>query len=150
MSLVLTQRPAHLGVHGGQPSFPGGRVESGDADRWATALRESHEELGIADSEVTRLGLLDDFRTVTSFHITPCVGLLKPTVTFSPSPDEVAEVFTVPLATFIDPKQRRTMRFSGRGPDRRVTFYLTSPHIVWGATAGMIWGLTELLASPRP
>ena len=146
LSLVLTQRPEHLGVHGGQPSFPGGRVEAQDSDRWATALRESDEELGIAPDQVTRIALLDDFRTVTHFHITPCVGLLSPMVRFAPCEAEVAEVFTVPLRTFFDPQARRTMRFSGRGPDRSVYFYLTQPHIVWGATAAMIHGLCEVLA----
>jgi 8-oxo-dGTP pyrophosphatase MutT (NUDIX family) len=108
-------------------------------------LRETREELGISEEAVTRLGVLDDFRTVTHFHITPCLGLLDPDVVFQPCEREVAEVFVVPLRTFFDPSCRRTMRFSGRGHDRRVYFYLTSPHIVWGATAAMIHGLTELL-----
>ena len=141
----MTMRPAHLGVHGGQVSFPGGRVDPGDVDRWDTALRETQEELGIAPGAVERLGCLDDFRTVTHFHITPCVGLLSPTQRFTPSAEEVAEVFTVPLAAFFRPEGLRTMRFSGRAADRRVYFYLTQPHIVWGATAGMIRGFTELL-----
>lgn len=145
LSLVLTQRPVGLGVHGGQPSFPGGRVEPTDTDRWATALRETEEELGVAQDAVTRIGVLDDFRTVTHFHITPCIGLLKRDVAFKPCEREVAEVFTVPLSTFFDRASCRTMRFSGRGPDRRVYFYLTAPHIVWGATAGMIHALTQLL-----
>jgi 8-oxo-dGTP pyrophosphatase MutT (NUDIX family) len=149
LSLVLTQRPANLGVHGGQPSFPGGHVEPTDADRWATALRETEEELGIAKESITRLGVLNDFRTVTRFHITPCVGILDRDVVFKPCEREVAEVFCVPLATFLNPTYCRTMRFSGRGPDRRVYFYLTAPHIVWGATAGMIRGLIELLQAER-
>ena len=147
LSLVLTQRPAELGVHGGQPSFPGGQVEPEDTDRWETAVRETEEELGISRDAISRVAILDDFRTVTRFHITPCVGILDPDVVFTPSEREVAEVFYVPLQTFLDPAYRRTMRFSGRGPDRRVYFYLTTPHIVWGATAGMIQGLTELLQS---
>ena len=93
---------------------------------------------------VTRIGQLDDFCTITNFHVRPCVGLLPRDVTLTPSEREVADVFTVPLALFLDPTQRRTMRISGRGADRRVFFYLTSPHMVWGATAGMIHGLTRL------
>ena len=145
-SLVLTRRPAGLGVHGGQVSFPGGHVDPGDTDRWATALREADEELGIPADAVARIGRLDDFRTVTHFHITPCVGLLSPEVTFRPCAREVAAVFTVPLAHFFDPARRRSMRFSAGGTDRRVYFYLTQPDVVWGATAGMIHGLTQVLA----
>ena len=147
--LLLTQRPPTLGVHGGQPSFPGGRVDSEDEDRWATALRETQEELGISSLHITPLGLLDDFRTVTNFHITPCVGLISPEACIRPSPAEVEEVFKVPLATFNTPSMRRTFRFGARGGDKRVYFYLTAPHIVWGATGGMIQGFVERLNEPE-
>jgi len=146
LAMLLTRRTDGLGVHGGQVSFPGGHVDEGDADRWATALREADEELGIPPGAVERIGQLDDFRTVTRFHVTPCVGLVSPDVMFQPCAREVADVFTVPLAQFFDLGRRRTMRIGGWGHDRRVYFYLTIPHMVWGATAGMVHGLTQVLA----
>lgn len=150
LAVLLTQRAAGLGIHGGQVSFPGGHVDRADADRWETALREADEELGIPPEAVERIGLLDDFRTVTRFHITPCVGLVSPDVTLQPCAREVADVFTVPLAQFFAVARRRTMRIGGWGHDRRVYFYLTHPHVVWGATAGMVHGLTTVLTSGQP
>ena len=150
LELVLTQRTADLGVHGGQVSFPGGHVDPDDTNRWATALREAQEELGIPPEAVERVGQLDDFRTVTRYHVTPCVGLIPDALSFRPCAREVADVFTVPLAQFFESRRRRTMRISGWGADRRVYYYLTEPHVVWGATAGMIHGLTRVLdTAPR-
>ena len=150
LELVLTRRASYVGAHGGQVSFPGGRVDPGDTDRWSTALREAHEEVGIPPEAVERIALLDYFLTVTRFHITPCVGLISPDLDFRPCEREVADVFTVPLSHFFEPPRRRTMRMSGWSTARRVIFYLTEPHVVWGATAAMIHGLTEVLTDNAP
>ena len=145
LEVVFTLRPANLSTHGGQVSFPGGRVEASDEDRWDTALREMEEELGVASHDIERLGVIDDYRTITHYHVTPCVGLVSPTATFTPAPAEVEEVFTIPLATFRDPARIRTMRSTRGGDSERIWFYLTSPHIVWGATAAMLTNLLEVL-----
>ena len=145
LSLVFTLRPAELGVHGGQVSFPGGRVEPGDDDRWATALRESEEELGIAPESVTRVGQLDDYRTVTGYHVTPCVGLLTMPQAFRPCPREVEEVFDVPLARLADPTELRTMQLGSGERTKRVFFYLGGEHIIWGATGAIVSSLLDVL-----
>jgi 8-oxo-dGTP pyrophosphatase MutT (NUDIX family) len=148
LEVVFTLRPTNLSTHGGQVSFPGGRVEASDGDRWATALREMEEEVGVAPDEVQRLGVIDEYRTITHYHVTPCVGLLDKGAVFRPSPEEVEEVFTVPLSTFRDPARVRTMRSTRAGHSERIWFFLTSPHIVWGATAAMLKNLLVVLEPP--
>lgn len=142
VEVLLTLRPRRLGVHGGQVSFPGGGVDFDDADRWATALREAQEEVGLDEDQIERVGVLDDYRTVTGYHVTPCVAFVSPRARLVPSPAEVEELFTVPLARFFDPQHRRTMLLQRAGERRRLTFFLNDHHTVWGATAAM---LTELL-----
>lgn len=145
LEVALTLRPSELPSHGGQVSFPGGRVEEADGSRWDTALRESAEELGIRPEDVQRLGQLDDYVTITSYHVTPCVGLLPSDVRFEPDEREVAEAFTVPLSTFLDPHNLRTIVGRRTDIDERIHFYLTKPHVVWGATAAMLTNLLELI-----
>ena len=146
LEVLFTLRPADLPSHGGQVSFPGGRVAGGDENPWATALRESEEELGVDPSAIERLGVLDDYQTITHYHVTPCVGLLRRGLSLSPDPREVEEVFTVPLAIFKEPARLRTMMSGRTGQDERIFFYLTQPHVVWGATAAMLTNFLNVLA----
>lgn len=146
LHLVFTLRRAHLASHAGQVSFPGGRVEPDDGDRWHTALREADEELAIPASAVEPVGRLDDYTSFSRYHITPCVGLVDPTVRMRPCPHEVADVFTVPLERLLDPAARRTMRARHlRAAEERVFFYLTRPHVVWGVTGAIVANLVEVL-----
>jgi 8-oxo-dGTP pyrophosphatase MutT (NUDIX family) len=143
LSLVFTLRPRHMLQHGGQVSFPGGRVDPADPGRWDTALREADEELAIPRDAVEPLGRLDDLVTITGYHVTPWVGLVAPDVTIRPSPAEVEDWFTVPLEVLADPHLRRTMRSARHEAEGRLSFYLTAPHTIWGATAHI---LTDFLA----
>ena len=145
LEVLFTLRPANLSTHGGQVSFPGGRVEPQDGDRWDTALRELEEEIGVPPSAVERLAVIDEYRTITHYHVTPCVGLISPSATLTPDPREVEEVFSVPLATLRDPKCVRTMRSTRAGHSERIWFYQTTPHMVWGATAAMLTNLLMVL-----
>jgi 8-oxo-dGTP pyrophosphatase MutT (NUDIX family) len=145
LEVVFTLRTTNLSTHGGQVSFPGGRVETSDRDRWETALREMEEEVGVSSHQIEPLGIIDEYHTITHYHVTPCVGLLSPDAVFIPEPAEVEEVFAIPLATFRDPARVRTMRSTRAGHSERIWFYLTSPHIVWGATAAMLTNLLEVL-----
>ena len=120
-------------------------MEASDGDRWATALREMEEEVGVSPAAIQRLGVIDEYRTITRYHVTPCVGLLSPDAVFSPSADEVEEVFTIPVSTFRDPARIRTMRSTRGGHAERIWFFLTSPHVVWGATAAMLRNLLTVL-----
>ena len=145
VTVMLTQRTAHLNDHAGQISFPGGRVEEDDADRIQTALRETEEETGLAREAVEVIGQLPDFDIPSGFRVTPIVGWIEPPVDFNPDPFEVAEVFEVPLHHFLDPAnhERRSDDINGRRRN-----YYAMPYqnrFIWGATAGMLFSLYQSL-----
>jgi 8-oxo-dGTP pyrophosphatase MutT (NUDIX family) len=146
MSVLLTQRTAHLSAHAGQIAFPGGRLEPEDPDAAAAALRETEEEVGLRRDRVTLVGRLDTYVTGTGFEITPVVGIVAPPFSLTIDPFEVADVFEVPLSFVLDPgNHRRTERLFEQRP--RVFFVLPyEGRNIWGATAGMLVNLAEVLA----
>src|SRR5215472_4686943 len=107
MSVLLTQRTAHLNAHPGQISFPGGRIEQSDHDATEAALRETEEEVGLTRDRVTVIGRLDTYVTGTGFEIIPMVGVIKVPFPLAPDPFEVSEVFEVPLSFVVDPRNHR-------------------------------------------
>ena len=146
MTVLLTQRTSHLTAHAGQISFPGGRMEETDADAVATALRETEEEVGLPRDHVSVIGQLDTYVTGTGFEITPIVGLVRAPYPLSIDPFEVAEAFEVPLAYILDKRNHRrvTREFEARS---RTFFVLPyEGRNIWGATAGMLVNLAEVLA----
>ncbi len=150
LTVLFTQRTAHLKAHSGQVSFPGGRAEPGDASPEFTALRESQEEIGLRPERVEILARLPDYITRPGYQVTPVVGLLTPPLELVPDPREVQEVFEVPLAFLLDPRNhhRQTREFQGR----TVAFYEMpyDKHYIWGATAGMVLNLYRQLTSGEP
>ena len=138
LTVVFTQRTSHLKHHSGQISFPGGRAEPEDPTPEFTALREAEEELGLAPERVEVLARLPEYCTRTGFCVTPVVGLLAPPLVLAPDRGEVEEVFEVPLAFLLDPRnhERRTRELQGQ----TVGFYVIQygERHIWGATAGMI------------
>ena len=148
LTVLLTQRTAHLKDHAGQISFPGGRAEPEDADPTATALRETFEEVGLPADRVRVIGRLDTYMTGTGYEVAPVVGLIEPPFPVSPDPFEVAEVFEVPLAFLVDPaNHQRHSREAVGGTGRRRFFYAMpyQDRYIWGATAGMLVNLSRLL-----
>jgi 8-oxo-dGTP pyrophosphatase MutT (NUDIX family) len=146
-TLMFTQRTAHLTDHGGQVSFPGGRVEPSDISAIETALRETEEEVGLDRRHVEVIGMLPDYFTGTGFRVTPVVAIVHPPFDLIADPFEVAEIFEVPLSFLMDGMnhQRRSAEFPN-GIGRR-TFY-TMPYdrfFIWGATAGMLRNLFHFL-----
>jgi 8-oxo-dGTP pyrophosphatase MutT (NUDIX family) len=146
LTVLFTQRTAHLKAHSGQVSFPGGRAEPGDASIEDTALRESEEEIGLARSRVEVLARLPEYFTRTGFRVTPVVGLVQPPLALTPDPGEVEAVFEVPLAFLLDTRnhKRQTREYQGR----TVGFYEMpyQDRYIWGATAGMVVNLCRALA----
>ena len=147
LSILLTQRTDHLYDHAGQISFPGGRSDPGDASPAATALREASEEIGLPHSLVEVLGTLPEYTTVTGYHVTPVVGLVRTLPALRLDAFEVAEAFEVPLAFFLDPgnHQRNTLQYQGR-----TRYYYAMPYgqrYIWGATAGMLMNFYAFLTA---
>lgn len=146
MTVLLTQRTDHLNHHAGQISFPGGRVEPEDEDAVATALRETHEEIGIPPEKVEVVGTLDPYRTGTGFLITPVVGFVEPDFTLELDTFEVAEAFEVPLSFVLDAANHERHSREFQGVER---FFYVLPYegrYIWGATAGMLVGFFARVA----
>ncbi len=138
LNILLTRRADHLDSHSGQVSFPGGKVETGDADAIAAALRETHEEIGVAPEHVNLVGLLDRYETGTGFSIQPVVGFVAPDVRLTIDPGEVAEAFEVPFSFLMNPANHTRERMFWRG---RMREYYDMPYNgqrIWGATAAML------------
>jgi 8-oxo-dGTP pyrophosphatase MutT (NUDIX family) len=147
LTVLLTQRTAHLVHHPGQISFPGGRLEAADGgDSVACALRESEEEVGLSPAAVRVIGRLDAYLTGTGFIITPVVGLVRPPPAFVPDPFEVAEVFEVPLDFLADAANYRVERREVAGRERRYWAVDWEQRLIWGATAGILVNLADVLA----
>ncbi len=145
VTVLFTQRTAHLPAHSGQISFPGGKIEESDATPVDAALREAQEEIGLPPDLVTPLSLLDLHNTGTGFRIIPVLGLVDPGFTPAPDPNEVADVFEVPLS-FLMQEQNHT-RHLREWKDRRILFYAMEyqRRFIWGATAAMLRNLYERL-----
>jgi 8-oxo-dGTP pyrophosphatase MutT (NUDIX family) len=147
MTLLLTQRTAHLNDHAGQISFPGGRTDPEDIDTVATALRETEEEIGLARRHIEVIGTLPVYLTGTGFKVTPVVALVHPPFELTADSFEVAEIFEVPMIHLMNGAnhERRSAEFPNR-PGRR-TFYAMpyKEYFIWGATAGMLRNLYHFL-----
>ncbi|AMP01102.1 NUDIX domain protein [Collimonas arenae] len=145
-TLLFTQRAAHLTDHAGQVSFPGGRMEQSDASPVETALREAEEEIGLVRSQVEVIGTLPEYFTGTGYRVTPVVCLIVPPVSLRADPDEVAEIFEVPLAFLMDGLNHQ-LRSIDLPDGYRRTFY-AMPYerfFIWGATAAMLRNLFHFL-----
>jgi 8-oxo-dGTP pyrophosphatase MutT (NUDIX family) len=150
LTVLFTQRTTHLKAHAGQVAFPGGRAEPGDASPEFTALREAQEEIGLAPERVEILGRLPDYHTRTGYIVAPIVGVLLPPLELVPDPNEVADIFEVPLGFLLDPANHRLQTREWQG--RTVTFYEMpyQDRYIWGATAGMVLNLYRQLADAPP
>jgi 8-oxo-dGTP pyrophosphatase MutT (NUDIX family) len=143
-TIMLTRRTAHLSRHAGQIAFPGGRVDEGDADAIATALRETEEEIGLSRDYVEPVGRLDRYVTRTGFTVTPIVALTMPGFTLTLDANEVDEAFEVPLSFILDPANRQRDSFEFQGIARHFYVFQYGERRIWGATAGMLVNLAEI------
>jgi 8-oxo-dGTP pyrophosphatase MutT (NUDIX family) len=150
--VLLTRRTRDLRHHAGQVSFPGGRVEPGDVDACAAAVRETDEEVGIGAAQIQPLGYLDPVRTVTGFRVLPIVALLTPDYVARPDPREVDEVFEVPLDYLMAPANLRSIRIDVGGRPRSVLEFVDSGDSgrrIWGVSASILLNLRERLENLR-
>lgn len=145
LTVLLTKRTDHLDHHPGQISFPGGRVEDDDPTAEEAALREAEEEVGLERHQVEIIGRLDEYVVRTGFSVTPFVGLVQPDYTLSPDDFEVAEIFEVPLSFFMDEKNHRRDSRTHKGEVREFYAMPYEDYYIWGATAGMLRNLYDIL-----
>jgi 8-oxo-dGTP pyrophosphatase MutT (NUDIX family) len=143
--VLLTRRTDTLPEHAGQYAFPGGIRAEGDEDEVATALRETHEELGIEPSLVVVLGMLSDVSTPTGFLISPVVGAIPNPLSIHPASDEVEAVVPVPFAYLANPQvvEEQQVVIAGEKVVSPVFHYRN--HRIWGATARILADLVGRL-----
>ncbi len=145
LSVLLTQRTTHLRDHGGQISFPGGRMDPEDAGPNETALRESEEEIGLERERVEIIGQLPEYLTVSGYSVTPIIGLVKPQAEYVLDEFEVADIFEVPLSFLMDPANHQVRVWQSEQGSRRFYSMPYEGRFIWGATAGMLRNLYHLL-----
>ena len=150
LTVLFTLRTAHLSDHAGQISFPGGRIDPGDRDEREAALRETREEIGLAPANVRLIGRLDTYVTRTGFRVEPLVGLLAPPLDLQPDPREVADIFEASLDFLIDPANRRRDSRIYEGSERFYWAISWKGRYIWGATAGMLVNLADVLHGSAP
>ena len=141
--LILTKRAQHLRHHPGQISFPGGKVEKNDKNIYQTALRETQEEIGIAAIHLNIVGQLNCYQTLTGFHITPVVALVKTDITPVIDRNEVEEIFYVPVSHFLNTQKTIALEIEHNTHRQKVHFMPYKHYNIWGATAEIISDLAS-------
>jgi len=140
--IVFTRRTDDVPTHKGQVSFPGGSRDPSDPDLETTALRETHEEIGIAPSDVEIVGRLNDFYTISGFLVAPFVGFVPDSLTYAPNPRECAEVLEIPARELLAEGYFAKI-LARAGMKRAVLFYRARGQLVWGVTASMLRDLLD-------
>lgn len=151
LHMLLTQRATHLHHHGGQISFPGGRVDPEDTSAEHTAIREAQEEIGLFEKQIELLGRLPQYFTATGFCVTPVVAIVHPPYEFRADPVEVASIFEVPLAFLMNPNnhQLRELEMPETGGKRQFYAMPYEEYFIWGATAGILRNLFHFLRADK-
>ena len=137
---LLTKRSEELPHHKGQYAFPGGGQELGE-DLWATAKRETQEEIGIEPKTILSLGQLDEASTPSGYSIVPCVGAIPWPTETTPNEGEIAEIFSVPLTALANPQLVEDREVKINGDTRMLRIYHVGRRQIWGLTARVIQNL---------
>ncbi|RYY75046.1 MAG: CoA pyrophosphatase [Gammaproteobacteria bacterium] len=145
--VIYTLRAKHLNQHAGEVCFPGGKWELQDSSLLATALRETHEEIGLSSSMIDILGILPARATRSGAMVQPFVGKIPADCRFTLNHHELQDLFTVPLAAFRQGLQVRTDIFEHNGARLRMPAYVYKGFEIWGFTAGVTSELLSLLHS---
>lgn len=141
---LLTQRTETVQTHKGQISFPGGMRE-GKEELVKTALRETHEEVGINEDKIEILGRYHDYLSITDYRVRPFVGFINKPFTTVPYIHEVAEVLEVPFRIFLDPSRLRIEQHIYTKRKGNVYYFSYGTHQIWGLTALIIKEFLETL-----
>lgn len=147
LTVLFTLRTAHLASHAGQVSFPGGKIDEDDKNAITTALREAQEEVALTPDLIEPLGFLDTYLTSTGYSVAPLVALVDPRHAAVPNPDEVADIFEVPLAFLMAPENISLNARIWLGRERHFYAFTYESRYIWGATAGILNNMRDRLFS---
>lgn len=136
--ILLTQRAAHLTLHGGEVAFPGGKREAEDRDLCCTAIRETYEEVGLDSSLVEIVGQLPVSYTRAGFRVTPFVGRVPDDVELLANPEELESLFWVPTVFLLEDKRLRTDIFDSPDGQQWAPVYDYLGYTIWGFTARVL------------
>ena len=142
--VLLGRRALHLPLHPGEIAFPGGKREPGDATPWVTALRETEEEVGLAQALVHPLGELSPLITRSGFEVHPCVARVPAALDLAVDSGEFDSVFMAPLEVFADRKVFRLESMSDGVRTRMVPHYQVGDDNIWGVTAAVLAQLANV------
>ncbi|WP_298222928.1 CoA pyrophosphatase [Flavobacterium sp.] len=146
-NIILILRNSYKGVHSSQIAFPGGKVEESDDSLMHTALRETHEEIGIAPEQITVIRPFSEvYIPPSNFMVSPFLGYSNDTLIFKPDPSEVAGIIEFPIENFLDDTiVVNRMMETAYSKSIAVPSFKIYDHYVWGATAMMLSELKETL-----
>lgn len=144
-TMLFTVRSMALGNHPGQVSFPGGGIEKLDQDEVAASVRETHEEVGILPSNISPLGVLDYFDTISGYRVLPVVALVETPVALVLDHNEVAASFEVPLDEILERACYRMQLIEHDGQQHEVYSRQWQQHNIWGVTAAILIDLITKL-----
>lgn len=146
LHLLLTRRSTQLRHHPGQISFPGGRQDPEDENLIQTALRETHEELGIPASQIRVIGSLTPLNTISLYDVLPVLAQVDANYRLTLSPDEVEQAFEVPLSHLLNPAHHIALTLPRAGRSHTIYWIPWQDSFIWGATASMIRQLAQHLS----
>jgi len=150
LTVLFTERASQLAKHAAQISFPGGRLEPSDPDVASAALREAQEEIGLDPARVKVIGYLPDHLVISGFRVTPVLSLVTPPFSLTPNPEEVAEVFEVPVSHIFD-RDNHKARLRRVGDEDLLLYDIPwERHSIWGATAGMLLTFIRMVQEEGP
>ncbi len=142
--LIFTERSEDVTHHKGQISFPGGSIEDGDGSLWITAVRETHEEIGLAPDQITQLKTLSQQFTPTGFRITPYVGEIIVPDKWQLNPNEIAHIFSVPVDHLRDPAHYEFLKKEMGGVKYIDPHFYFEDHEIWGVTGRIVCEFLEI------
>ena len=155
--MIFTLRSANLNTHRGQVAYPGGKRDPEDPSLAATALRETHEEIGLPPDQVRLIAPLSQVVSLHGLVVTPYVGIVPGDHPLQPNPDEIESVFRVPISFFLEDRRERTDTLSFQDNSIYVPCYRWERYQIWGLSAVVLVDFLnavydariDLLAPPR-
>jgi 8-oxo-dGTP pyrophosphatase MutT (NUDIX family) len=145
--LLFTKRTDKVRHHKGQICFPGGKFDFGDNDLKTTALRETYEEIGIKEQDITLLGKINNMVTITNFIVSPFVGSFPYPYNFIISQDEIEEIIEVPLYHFLDKKNFKEEAREINEIQYPIYYYYFNNHVIWGVTGKILFDFITILSN---